>query len=82
MSKLEGELLAKAISKFLSTELGEQFLTTLSLHYNDLHHQAEDVALTAEQKAMKVERAAGVKWCIDYLTQRQKNLEDGYWAKK
>lgn len=72
---------AEMASEFLKTPFGEMFIAAASLQYNGLHHEAEDQTATCEQKAFKVERAAGVKWAIDYLTQRAELLKQGDYFK-
>lgn len=78
-NKAEARKLAEQITDFLRTDLGQHLLKQLSLQYNGLHHQAEGQELTVEQKAMRIERAAGVKWVIDYLMQRKHLLETGHY---
>jgi hypothetical protein len=75
----DGKHIATLSSEFLKTELGELFVEQLSLHYNNLHQEAEGDSLTIEQKAMKIERAAGVKFAITWLTSRDELLAQGYW---
>lgn len=73
---------AREIVAFLKTELGEYFVTVLNTFYNDLHHQAENESLTAEQKAMRIERAAGVHWAINFFIERKRLLESGHFDKQ
>jgi hypothetical protein len=75
----DGKHIASLSAEFLKTELGELFVQQLSLHYNNLHQQAEEDGLSIEQKALKIERAAGVKFAITWLTSRDKLLAEGYW---
>ena len=82
MSNLDAKRLAEAIKDFTASDLGQDYLTALGLQYNGLHHAAESEDLSIEQKAMKIERAAGVKWAIDYLTSRETLLDQGYYKKK
>ena len=70
--------LAELSHDFLQTPLGEYFLTQLSVHYNALHQAAESEELSLAQKAMKIERAAGVKFAIDWFTSRDALLAQGY----
>ena len=48
---------------FLATDLGQYYITQLSLQYNDLHQKAE-----RDRDIMHVVEAAGVKRAIDFLT--------------
>lgn len=73
---------ARQVAEFLATDFGTQFIGVLSGKYNDLHHEAESEQLTPAQKGMKVERAAGVKWVIDYLVERDRLLKEGYFDEK
>jgi len=75
MSEWTERQVAEAADAFAKSEFGERFLSALSLQYNGWHQDAESEQLTSEQKAMKVERAAGVKWAIDYVTTRQMLLK-------
>lgn len=61
------ERLAQLKADFLHTELGEWLIPHLAELYNGIHHEAE-AAVTAETKAFKVERAAGLRQVIDILT--------------
>lgn len=72
---------AEAATKFLKTPFGKQFVQALNLHYNGLHQEAEDKSLSVEQKAMLVERAAGVKVAINYLLQREQLVKGEYFKK-
>ncbi len=82
MSDIDAKREAELVHDFLGTELGEHYLTQLSLQYNGLHQAAESEALTFEQKALKVEKAAGVKVAIDILTQADALHEAGYFKTK
>lgn len=82
MSDKTSEETGQDISLFLSTDTGVKYLHALELKYNSLHRDAENVTLNIEQKAMSIERAAGVKWCIEWLTQRSISFETGYYTKK
>jgi hypothetical protein len=79
MSKPMSELerVAKLYATGIKSEFGQRHLTWLTLLYNQLHQEAEG-DLTAEQKAFRVERAAGVKQVIDYLMTQQELIESGY----
>lgn len=79
---LDGKDLALRIKDFIETDLGEQYLTSLSLQYNVLHQRAEAEGLSMEQKAFLVERAAGLKTAITYLTSRAEQLDKGYYDEK
>lgn len=82
MSDKTSEEIGQDISLFLSTDTGVRYLQALELKYNTLHRNAEEITLNIEQKAMSIERAAGVKWCIEWLTQRSISYESGYYTKK
>lgn len=79
---LEGKDLAIEAKAFTESRFGQVLLKQLSLHYNALHQEAESEGLTVEQKVMKIERAAGAKWAIDYIMTRVKSLDEGYYDKK
>jgi hypothetical protein len=76
---LDGKKLAQDIHLFLEDELGKHLIKQLSYKYNELHQAAESEDLTIEQKALKVERAAGLKWALDYLLTRNQRFVEGYW---
>lgn len=80
--KSDAKRIAELVSEFLETDLGEHYLATLGVEYNGLHQEAESESLTASQKAMKIERAAGVKFAINWLTQRKTLLDGGHLKKK
>ena len=63
---------------FLASPFGKQYIAALGMQYNGLHQDAEREDLSPSQKAMKVERAAGVKFAISYLEERAryKDIED------
>ena len=61
---------SERVKAFLVTPLGKQFMLVLHTEYNDLH-QAAEAATTMEQKALNVERAAGVKFAIGWLLERE-----------
>lgn len=65
------------VHAFVGSDLGEQYLTSLSAKYNEMHHKAELETMTAEQKAFYVERAAGIKFAIDWLVNRNGQYERG-----
>ena len=69
---------ATLINQFLETELGQLYVEQLSVHYNGLHQAAEAQGLDIEHKALLVERAAGVKFAITWLTSRDELLAQGY----
>lgn len=71
------KLEAQAAHDFLETRFGKHFIEQLSMRYNVLHQSAEREKMTSEQKAMKVERAAGVKFAIDWLVQKDQQLAAG-----
>lgn len=74
-------LIAEAAKEFANSDFGKHFITKLSLTYNGLHHDAEK-AETVEAKAMKVERAAGVKVAIDFISERIALLDNGHFDNK
>lgn len=67
MSDLNLKQLGAFGSQFLQTPYGEYVVEKLSELYNGEHHKAEE-ATTIEQKALAVERAAGIRVAIDLLT--------------
>jgi len=80
--KLTAKKVAELCQIFLSSEFGKYYITQLSLQYNALHQEAEKHGLSLAQKAMCVERAAGVKLAIDFLQERARLLEGGHFDKK
>lgn len=76
------EEIAQDVNKFLLTDTGLRYLEALQTEYSSLHIQAENKDLSLERKGMLIERAAGVKWCIDWLAQRSDNFERGIYSKK
>lgn len=74
--------IAERAHAFMQTEFGQLFLTSLSGIYNDMHHKAEKEDLSIEQKALYVERAAGIKVAIDWMLERKANHDRGLFAKK
>lgn len=68
--------IAQLKSDFLRTEFGEWMIPALAELYNGLHHDAEE-AKAIEAKAMKVERAAGVRMVMDFLMNDAAMLEAG-----
>lgn len=76
------EQVAEQVQAFLATPLGKRYLQTLSVQYNNLHQEAESEALTPGQKAAKIDRAAGVKFAINWLTDREALRAAEYFAKK
>lgn len=75
---LDDKALAELAKAFQDDPFGSYVLTQYSLQYNALHQQAESPSLSAEQKAMLIERAAGVKWAIDLITTKVKLMDEGY----
>lgn len=73
----EPEKQARLTAKALDTEFGQKHLEWLSLLYNALHQEAEG-DLSAEQKAFRIERAAGVKQVIDHLMTQKQLIESEY----
>lgn len=73
--------IAEDINGFLASSTGQHLIKTLNDKYQLWHHQAEQVG-TIEGKAMLVERAAGLKFAIDWLSERNTNYENGYYDKK
>lgn len=70
------------VHAFMLSDLGKQFMVGMSAKYNDMHHKAELETMTAEQKAFYVERAAGIKFAIDWFTNRNGQYERGDLQKK
>lgn len=79
--KLDSEKVARLTHDFLETDLGKHHLAQLSVQYNGLHQEAESEKLSIEQKALKIERAAGLKIAIDLLTGPERLLAQGYFEK-
>lgn len=78
--KLGPQQIAELADAFLESDFGKHYIQQLQLNYNTLHHEAESQNATAEQKAFLVERAAGVKFAIDYLFLRRQRVLDGEFA--
>ena len=74
--------LSELANEFVESPFGKHYLAQLALVYNALHQEAEREELTTEQKAMKVERAAGLRVAIDYMTGKQKLLQGGHFDRK
>lgn len=70
------------VHAFMLSDIGLSFMRSLNTKYNDLHHKAELESMTAEQKAFYVERAAGIKFAIDWMANRNQQHESGYFEKK
>lgn len=70
--------LAKACAEFIETDFGAFYIQQLSLQYNALHQAAESEEMSVERKALTVERAAGLKKAIDFLTTRSALSAAGY----
>jgi hypothetical protein len=79
--ELDPMTLAEKLTAFLDGDAGPVYLNALNTEYRQLHHKSEDTSLPPYQKAYLVERAAGIKWCIDWLMTRKRNLEDGRYSK-
>lgn len=86
MSKAKFEPTAKQLAElaqaFLETDFGQYYLQVMSVQYNALHQAAESKELSIEQKALQVERAAGLKWAINWLTNQDQLLKQGYYEEK
>lgn len=76
------EIIGQDIQGWLLTDTGKRYIDALDFKYRELHRKAEDDTISLERKGMMIERAAGVKWCIEWLTQRSVNFESGYYTKK
>ena len=74
--------IAEMASSFLESDFGKLYLGYLNTQYNVLHQSAEADDLDVNRKAMKVERAAGVRFGIDWLTGKDKLLKTGYYDEK
>lgn len=81
MIELDPMTLAEKLQAFMDSDAGLTHLTALNNEYNQLHHKAEDNTLEPYQKSYLIERAAGIKWCIDWLMTRKQNLEAGRYKK-
>lgn len=77
MNELTRKQAAELAKKFAETEFGDFMLMSLGQKYNDLHHDAEGSSLTIEQKAMLIERAAGLKLAIDFVMVRVEAAKRG-----
>jgi hypothetical protein len=75
--QLDVKRLAQLAQQFLDTVYGGWSIAKLSAIYNNLHHEAEE-AQSIDEKALKVERAAGLRLAIDLLTHDAALLETGY----
>jgi hypothetical protein len=73
--------IAEDIYGFMHSSTGKHLIKTFTDEYHTLHRKAEQ-ATTMESKAMLVERAAGVKYAIDWFQERKTNYESGYYTKK
>lgn len=82
MSELSLKEQAQQAKQFLNTQYGAQFITKLSLLYNNLHQEAENEGINVEAKAMKIERAAGLKIAITELTGIVDLLDQGLLEEK
>lgn len=82
MSQADAKSAAEAASEFLASEFGQVYIAALSLKYNSLHQEAEDPELSIERKAFLIERAAGLKLAIDYLTVRDDAVKRGDFVKE
>lgn len=79
---VDAQKMSEDVHAFMLSDLGIYFMQSLSTKYNDLHHKAELETMTAEQKAFYVERAAGLKFAIDWVANRNQQHESGYFDKK
>lgn len=73
---------AEDVNVFLQSKTGIAYLNVLQSQYNQWHHAAEQAGGTMEGKAMLVERAAGLRYAIDWLQERNDNYANGYYEKK
>lgn len=71
------KLIAEAAKAFSETDFGKHYIAQLSVIYNGLHQDAEG-NLSVEQKALKVERAAGLKIAIDFIAERVAMFDQKY----
>jgi hypothetical protein len=74
--------IAEMASEFVESEFGQMYLNALNLSYNGLHQAAESEELTAERKGLKIERAAGVKLAITWLTGKDALVKAGHYKEK
>lgn len=81
MTDLDPMTLAEKLQVFMEGDAGLALMTAMNNEYTQLHHKAEDNSLQPYQKAYLAERAAGIKWCIDWLMTRKQNLEAGRYKK-
>lgn len=80
--EIDPQKTAEDVHAFMLSDLGKQYMQSLSAKYNEMHHKAELETMTAEQKAFYVERAAGIKFAIDWFVNRNQQHESGYFDKK
>ncbi len=71
------QALGEAQKRFALSEFGQHVLIQIDTAYNDALSGAQQEGLTGEQKAFLVERAAGVKKCIDILTANAILIDSG-----
>lgn len=81
MNKLSLKQVAMMKKEFLSSTFGQYAAEKINELYGDLHGRAED-AVTAEQKATYVDRAAGIKTVIQFFTADIELLDQGYFDEK
>lgn len=74
------KLITEAAKQFSDSEFGKHYIAQLSIIYNGLHQEAEG-NLSIEQKAMKIERAAGLKIALDFISERVALFEQEYFDK-
>jgi hypothetical protein len=79
---IDPQKMAEDVHAFILSDLGKYYMQSLSAKYNEMHHKAELETMTAEQKAFYVERAAGMKFAIDWMINRNGQYESGYYDKK
>lgn len=81
-SQLTPKQIAEMASSFVESDFGQYYLTQMNLHYNALHQASESEDLSLAHKAYKVERAAGLKFAISWLTGKDSLLKSGYYDEK
>jgi len=80
MSTPNQEDLADLVSSFLENEGGKFYMQQLGLQYNGLHQQAESEGDPAKQ-ARLINQATGLKYAINWLEERKKLKDSGYFKR-
>lgn len=81
MDELTDKQIAELAQQFLESDFGQYYLSQMNLQYNGLHQRAEG-DIEPHQKARFVDNAAGLKFAIGWLTNRDALLKAGHYAEK